>query len=47
VIEGNRIGVERPTVGMTPAAPGWGSDAIAETLRALELPFVSLNPGAS
>jgi thiamine pyrophosphate-dependent acetolactate synthase large subunit-like protein len=33
-----------------PAQPGadcWGSDAIAATLRALEIPFVALNPGAS
>lgn len=29
------------------AAMGWGSDAIAELLRALELPFIALNPGAS
>ena len=28
-------------------AIGWGSDAIAELLRRLELPFISLNPGAS
>ncbi|MDB5900310.1 MAG: hypothetical protein JWP41_3912 [Ramlibacter sp.] len=25
----------------------WGSDAIAETLRALDLPYLALNPGAS
>jgi thiamine pyrophosphate-dependent acetolactate synthase large subunit-like protein len=25
----------------------WGSDAIAETLRRLELPYIALNPGAS
>jgi thiamine pyrophosphate-dependent acetolactate synthase large subunit-like protein len=25
----------------------WGSDAIAETLRALEVPYLALNPGAS
>ena len=40
--------VEKPTV--RPAAPpvmAWGSDAIAELLRRLELPYVSLNPGAS
>src|SRR5581483_8944544 len=38
----------RPTVA-PPAdrVPGWGSDAIADVLRRLELPFVSLNPGAS
>jgi thiamine pyrophosphate-dependent acetolactate synthase large subunit-like protein len=26
---------------------GWGSDILAETLRALDVPFVALNPGAS
>jgi thiamine pyrophosphate-dependent acetolactate synthase large subunit-like protein len=36
----------------TPKAPGtirefWASDAIAALLRALEIPFVALNPGAS
>src|SRR5579862_4705136 len=40
--------VERPTT----APPrertiAWGSDALAELLSRLELPFVSLNPGAS
>jgi thiamine pyrophosphate-dependent acetolactate synthase large subunit-like protein len=28
-------------------APGFGSDVIAETLRALDIPYVALNPGAS
>jgi thiamine pyrophosphate-dependent acetolactate synthase large subunit-like protein len=28
-------------------APGFGSDIVAETLRALDIPFVALNPGAS
>src|SRR5437588_12503046 len=27
--------------------PAWASDAIAELLRRLELPYISLNPGAS
>jgi thiamine pyrophosphate-dependent acetolactate synthase large subunit-like protein len=37
---------ETPTPGGgTPAA--YGSDAIAETLRALEIPYLALNPGAS
>ena len=36
----------------TPKAPGtirelWASDAVAALLRALEIPFVALNPGAS
>jgi thiamine pyrophosphate-dependent acetolactate synthase large subunit-like protein len=36
---------ERPV----PSPPGslWGSDAVADVLRALELPFIALNPGAS
>src|ERR1700684_3131184 len=39
-------GIERPT----PAganAPGFGSDVIADALRALALPYIALNPGAS
>jgi thiamine pyrophosphate-dependent acetolactate synthase large subunit-like protein len=28
-------------------APGYGSDVVAETLRALEIPYIALNPGAS
>src|SRR5246500_5845498 len=38
--------VERPT----PAganAPGFGSDIIADALRALDIPYIALNPGAS
>lgn len=38
--------MERP-IGPEPNAPAFGSDAIADVLRALELPFVALNPGAS
>jgi thiamine pyrophosphate-dependent acetolactate synthase large subunit-like protein len=43
-----QLGVERPTV-PPPARSsiGWGSDAIAELLRRLELPYLSLNPGSS
>src|SRR6202008_4479851 len=26
---------------------GWGSDVAAETLRALQIPYIALNPGAS
>ncbi|MFT8242568.1 thiamine pyrophosphate-binding protein [Roseomonas sp. BN140053] len=40
-------GMDRPV----PIEPGsnriWGSDAIAEVLRAMEIPFIALNPGAS
>src|SRR5579884_3573173 len=42
------LGVESPVA--PPAGPpplGWGSDAIAELLRRLELPYISLNPGSS
>jgi thiamine pyrophosphate-dependent acetolactate synthase large subunit-like protein len=28
-------------------APGFGSDAVAETLRALDIPYIALTPGAS
>src|SRR3989440_8145112 len=28
-------------------APGWGSDVVADTLRALNIPYIALNPGAS
>ena len=41
------IGVERPLAPPEEPAIGWGSDAIAEILRRLDLPFISLNPGAS
>ena len=41
------IGVERPLAPSEEPAIGWGSDAIAEILRRLDLPFISLNPGAS
>ncbi len=36
---------ERPTP--APESGLWGSDAIAETLRALDVPYLALNPGAS
>ena len=31
----------------TQAAGGWGSDAIADLLRALDIPYIALTPGAS
>jgi thiamine pyrophosphate-dependent acetolactate synthase large subunit-like protein len=38
--------VERPQAPVN--APGvWGSDVVADMLRALDLPYVALNPGAS
>ena len=40
--------VEKPTVPPAGEEPmAWASDAIAELLRRLELPYLSLNPGAS
>jgi thiamine pyrophosphate-dependent acetolactate synthase large subunit-like protein len=38
--------IERPAHSGTNAA-GFGSDVAAETLRALDLPYIALNPGAS
>jgi thiamine pyrophosphate-dependent acetolactate synthase large subunit-like protein len=38
--------IEKPVPGGV-NAPGFGSDVIAETLRALDIPYVALNPGAS
>jgi thiamine pyrophosphate-dependent acetolactate synthase large subunit-like protein len=38
--------IERP-VPSGANAPGYGSDVIAETLRSLDIPYVSLNPGSS
>ena len=31
----------------TATAAGWGSDVIADLLRALEFPYIALTPGAS
>jgi thiamine pyrophosphate-dependent acetolactate synthase large subunit-like protein len=42
------LGAEKPTVPPAKRPPmGWASDVIAELLSRLELPYVSLNPGAS
>jgi len=38
--------IERPSPSGA-NAPGFGSDVVAETLRALHIPYISLNPGAS
>ena len=38
--------MERP-VSAGSNAPGFGSDVVAETLRALDIPYIALNPGAS
>src|SRR5271165_6567149 len=38
--------IERPTsAGVN--APAFGSDVVAETLRALEIPYIAVTPGAS
>src|SRR4030081_2687546 len=38
--------IERP-VGAGDGAAGFGSDVVADTLRALQIPYIALNPGAS
>jgi thiamine pyrophosphate-dependent acetolactate synthase large subunit-like protein len=38
--------LERP-VNIGAGAPGYGSDVVADTLRLLDVPYVSLNPGSS
>src|SRR6202047_5488251 len=38
--------IERP-VGAGDGAARFGSDVAAETLRALDIPYIALNPGAS
>jgi thiamine pyrophosphate-dependent acetolactate synthase large subunit-like protein len=43
--DGNNI--DRPVPGETKSNKAWGSDAIAEMLRHLDIPYVALNPGAS
>ena len=40
--------IERPRAdGIHRNTPEFGSDAIAETLRALDVPYIAINPGAS
>src|SRR5262249_27314253 len=39
--------LERPVNLTGTNAPAFGSDVIADTLRALEIPYIALNPGAS
>src|ERR1700751_1677424 len=38
---------ERPANLTGTNAPGFGSDVVADTLRALQIPYIALNPGAS
>jgi len=40
-------GIEQPIGVAAPPPSLWGSDAIAETLRELGIPWIALNPGAS
>jgi thiamine pyrophosphate-dependent acetolactate synthase large subunit-like protein len=42
-----RTGIRPETPTGAQGEGGWGSDAIAETLRALGIPYLALNPGAS
>jgi thiamine pyrophosphate-dependent acetolactate synthase large subunit-like protein len=39
--------LERPAKLTGANAPGFGSDVVADTLRALQIPYIALNPGAS
>ena len=39
--------LERPANLTGTNAPAFGSDVVADTLRALEIPYIALNPGAS
>ena len=39
--------LDRPVNVSSANAPGWGSDVVADALRALEIPYIALNPGAS
>jgi thiamine pyrophosphate-dependent acetolactate synthase large subunit-like protein len=39
--------IERPTGGAAASDARYGSDVAAETLRALDIPFIALNPGSS
>ncbi len=43
---GEQAAIERPVGPMADAA-GFGSDVVAETLRALDIPYIALSPGAS
>src|SRR5215471_14785403 len=49
--EGNEHKGQGPLLREAPVASPrgsyWGSDAVADVLRALEIPFIALNPGAS
>ena len=38
--------IERPNAAGA-NAPGYGSDVVADTLRALDIPYIAVTPGAS
>ena len=40
-------GLERPAGGVSAGGARYGSDVAAETLRALDIPYIALNPGSS
>ena len=42
-----RRDIDRPIASQTSSNKLWGSDAIASVLRALDIPYIALNPGAS
>jgi len=44
---GRAEAMDRPQPSGAPDNRAWGSDAIADVLRALDIPFIALNPGAS
>src|ERR1700722_13976504 len=39
--------LDRPVKLTAATAPAWGRHVVAETLRALDIPYIALNPGAS
>src|SRR3974390_1944454 len=39
--------LERPVASAGINTPAFGSDVVADTLRALEIPYIALTPGAS
>jgi thiamine pyrophosphate-dependent acetolactate synthase large subunit-like protein len=47
-VDGGKLigGIERPAPSGA-NAPAFGSDVVADTLRALDIPYIALNPGAS
>jgi thiamine pyrophosphate-dependent acetolactate synthase large subunit-like protein len=46
-MSGSNAPIPDPAATGTPARPEWGSDVIAEQLRAFDIPFISMTPGSS